>query len=540
MTVGIGAWAQAIVNPEAGKYYRIRHASGLYLTDTGFESTIESKAESNSQIVEFVPVAGTTNVYNIRRVSTGMFMGAGSPYCSGYNASREWVTAPISRNIPLAQFAIEPSATDGTKVLLQNQGKKNASKGYLGTDNVATSSSVYTDKDGSDADKHLWSIEEAEKYESEEAELADVYPEHTLPESDPRANAYEGYKLVFAQEFSGTTDTIDHGIWNFEEGFLRNNEDQYYNGDKNCYVKDGVLVIEGKYVLDQKIKNPKYAPFNKNSWPAKIGPYLTWTSGSMQTKGDWQSGYTWQYGIYEVRAKVPQYVGSWPAIWSTGRQYEWPYGGEIDIMEYYGGKIHANVCWGDGARWAGHWNSATVSDSELGAGWGDEFHIWRMVWDYNHMELWCDDFLVNNINLDLTVNDIPDADYDHSNGKNPFRDVRHMLWLNLALGGNNGGSLTNTPRPLYYLIDYARVYQKIGTDGLATYAVDEEISEPTFSLKDGTTAVKYVGAETTKAAEGVYNLQGMRMANSVDQIGSGCGKQVYVVVENSKAKKTIR
>lgn len=515
--------AESITNPEAGKYYRIRHASGLYLSDAHFNSQIREKAEDNSQIVEFIPVEGQENVYNIRRMSSGMFCGS----------NNKWDSTPISRNIPLSQYRVAVADADPEYVVFQNVGM-NAPKNCMGTDNTTDGSTVYTDKTGTDTAKHLWVIEEAELYPSEGETPEDKYPEYQLSDDDPRANAYEGYKLVFAQEFS-ENGTPDHDMWNFEEGFKRNQEDQYYNGDKNCYIQDGVLVIEGKYVKDEKIKNPKYDKFN-HSWPSSIGPYLTWTSGSMQTKGSWDSGYTWHFGIYEVRAKVPQYVGSWPAIWSTGMQYEWPYGGEIDIMEYYGHCIHANVCWGNGGRWAGHWNSATVHDNVLGEGWGDEFHTWRMVWDYDHMELWCDDILVNNINLDTTYNDVPEADYDHGNGCNPFRDVRQMLWLNLALGGINGGSLSNTPRPLYYLIDYARVYQKIGTDGKATYSVDDVISEPTFPYRDGETGIEDVTiSENSNGNCRVYNLQGMPVATSIDEVKDTKG--IYLVVENGKARK---
>lgn len=311
------------------------------------------------------------------------------------------------------------------------------------------------------------------------APVKDAYAEYELPDSDPRKNAYEGYKLVFAQEFS-EDGKPDPDVWQYETGYMRNSEDQYYDGDNNCYVKDGVLVIEGRYVKDDNRPNPAYQAGNSD-WPSSIGENMTWTSGSMITKGTADGGYTWQYGIYEVRAKVPQCEGSWPAIWSTGMQYEWPYGGEIDIMEYYGNCIHGNVCWGDGNRYGAHWNSATVHDDELGEGWGDQFHIWKMIWDPEHIELWCDDIPVNNIDLDTTDNDAATGDFDHGGECNPFRDVRQRLWLNLALGGQNGGSLDSTPRPLRYLVDYARVYQKIGTDGLATYKVDEKISPPTFN-----------------------------------------------------------
>lgn len=707
----------AFTTPEAGQYYRLRHASGLYLTEKGAKGTLEEKIEDNTQVVEFVPVEGKEGVYNIRRMGSGLF----------YGSDKKWSLIPISRNHALAQFKIEAS---GDKVLLKNQGM-NASKSCLGSDDTTAGSGVYTDKNGSDTEKHLWTIEPAEKYvkaptidglesilvngdfetegfeqaqseggqmilsslpgwgkissdpwnggpsinttdegntlliqgyqgngwgnvgvsqevtvvpghsyvvaldyyhptsddctwgykvsekrtvtmvnttpdgqqvevegtkvvelagfstgaadtewhrnfvgqaftaesdlitielylnnkntwwrdkkvEIDNVRLVDVtpfdyYADKTLPKGDPRANAYEGYKLVFAEEFSGD-GALNHDIWNFEEGFKRNNEDQYYDGDANCYKQDGVLVIEGKYILDQKRRNPKYDIYNKTGWPSRIGRYLTWTSGSMQTKGSWDSGYTWHYGIYEVRAKVPQYVGSWPAIWSTGMQYEWPYGSEIDIMEYYGHAIHGNICVGNGNRYGARWLSATVGDAELGEGWGDEYHIWRMVWDYDHIELWCDDFLVNNINLDDTFNAVPTGDYDHGNGCNPCREVRQMLWLNLALGGDNGGSLANTPRPLYYLIDYARVYQKVGTDGKATYSVDEEISEPAFKYKDGetnpTSGVSTIEvSDNDSEVSAVYNLQGIRVANNLEQLRGNHG--VFIVVRGDASEKVV-
>lgn len=691
-TIAKAADPTSVVTPAADKYYRIRHHSGLYLTDARFNSTIEEKVENNTQIYQFVPVEGKEGAYNIKRVNSGMFAGSNG----------KWNSVPISRNVPLSQHSIVVSAVDEHYVTLRNLGMSDG-KNAMGVDDEKAGATVYTDK--SDEEKYIWFIEPAQKYDeaipedainfivngdfedaayvqaldsasnqmrlselpgwtiqesntwngaqsiSEEegnhylnlagyqadgwadvavsqdvqlipgeeyalvfdymhnsaagnswgARLADgkgilvqhsatardtswqnmvirfvpntekvnvrfylsstkpsswmnqelyvdnvklvkvspddFYADHKLDANDPRANAYDGYRLVFAQEFSEADFTTpSHEIWNFEEGFKRNHEDQYYNDDKNCYIVDGVLVIEGRNVEAEKIKNPQYDKFAASGWPASIGKYLTWTSGSMQTRGSWDSGYTWHYGIYEVRAKVPQYVGSWPAIWSTGKQYEWPYGGEIDIMEYYGKCIHANVCWGNGNRWSGAWNSATVSDAVLGEGWGDEFHTWRMVWDYDHMELWCDDILVNNINLDTTYNAIPNADYDHGNGCNPFRDVRHMLWLNLALGGDNGGSLANTPRPLYYLVDYARVYQKVGTDGKATYAVDDEISEPHFRYKDGETAgVNSVVVADDADVSGVFNLQGIRVADNEEALRGS--NQVYIVVRGGVAEK---
>lgn len=520
--------AAAPLMPEAGKFYRIKHVSGLYLTDDGFKSTIADKEETNRQIVEFVPVEGEEGLYDLRRVSSNMYIGT----------DLKWNTTAIYKSHPQTHMRVVVAA-DPEFVLLQNTAMKQG-KECFGVDNTTSGSAVYTDKNGADAVKHLWTLEEAQPYEVTDPAPEDKYAEYDLPDSDIRKEAYDGYKLVFAQEFSNPGKP-DVDVWKYETGYCRNKENQYYDGDNSCYVQDGVLVIEGKNIENENRPNPKYVEGN-NNWPSSIGPNMTWTSGSMQTKGNWNSGYTWQYGIYEVRAKVPQYVGSWPAIWSTGMQYEWPYGGEIDIMEYYGNRIHANVCWGDGGRWSGHWNSATVHDSVLGEGWGDEYHIWRMIWDEDHMELWCDELLVNNIDLNTTNNDKPSANFNHGNGCNPFRDVRQMLWLNLALGGQNGGSLAKTPRYLYYLIDYARVYQKVGSDGLAKYKVDDEISEPTFAVKDGEpneafSGVATVGQAVNEACLGVYNLQGIRVASEPAEVAGS--DTLYIVVTRDGTYKAI-
>jgi hypothetical protein len=44
-------------------------------------------------------------------------------------------------------------------------------------------------------------------------------------------------------------------------------------------------------------------------------------------------------------------------------------------------------------------------------------------------------------------------------GTSPFKQKAYML-VNLALGGNNGGSLSGTTFPVRYEVDYIRVFQK--------------------------------------------------------------------------------
>lgn len=76
-----------------------------------------------------------------------------------------------------------------------------------------------------------------------------------------------------------------------------------------------------------------------------------------------------------------------------------------------------------------------------------------MDWDEKAIRLYLDDELLNEIPLSTTQNG--------SIGKytNPFNRPQYIL-LNLALGGDNGGTIDQAAFPMRYEIDYVRVYQK--------------------------------------------------------------------------------
>lgn len=258
------------------------------------------------------------------------------------------------------------------------------------------------------------------------------------------SKSHDGYHLVWADEFN-KDGKPDPKNWNFEQGFVRNNELQWYQPD-NASVKEGKLIIEGRR---EKRPNPNYEKGSQN-WKKKR-EHIQYTSSSLRTKGL----HSWQYGRFEVKAKIVADKGLWPAIWFLGVEGEWPSNGEIDLMEFYGGKILANACWGTKQRWKAKWDSSKKPVSSFGEkDWDSRFHIWRMDWDENSIKLYVDDILLNTIDVKKTIN------ADLSRGpKNPFRQPHYML-LNLAIGGNAGGDPSKTPFPSKYEIDYVRVYQK--------------------------------------------------------------------------------
>lgn len=274
-----------------------------------------------------------------------------------------------------------------------------------------------------------------------------LFDEINADSSTPKER--EGYKLVWNDEFD-KDGAPDRRVWSFEEGFVRNYELQWYQ-EGNAVCRDGLLVISARR---EERKNPLYQS-GSNDWH-RNREHIEYTSSSIKTEGNKE----FQYGRFEIRAKIPTASGAWPAIWTLGTKMEWPSNGEIDIMEYYRieGVPHilANTAWGTEKKWHAQWNTSAIPFTHFirrDPNWADKFHVWRMDWDEEVIRLYLDDELLNETRLSETVNG------SLGEFKNPFKQP-HYLLLNLAIGGQHGGTPDDPAFPLHYEIDYVRVYQK--------------------------------------------------------------------------------
>ncbi len=276
-------------------------------------------------------------------------------------------------------------------------------------------------------------------------------PEIKLPKNPyktdrPKPDKIKGLKLVWNDEFE-EDGKPDPQNWDYEHGFVRNNELQWYQPD-NAICKDGRLILTGK--LDS-IPNPGYNAEGR-SWQEQR-PYAQYSSACVITQNlqEFEGE-----GYYEVRAKLDTAGGSWPAIWLLGTKGEWPHNGEIDMLEFYriDGVPHtlANVAWGTETRYKAEWDSETHPLSAFlkqDKDWADKYHVWGMWWDESVIKLYLDNELMNEIPLKNTIN--PD-------GNNPFLgEEKYYILLNLALG-SNGGTPDDAQYPITFEVDYVRVY----------------------------------------------------------------------------------
>ncbi len=258
----------------------------------------------------------------------------------------------------------------------------------------------------------------------------------------------KNYELVWADEFDykGKPDSTK---WNYELGFIRNNEKQYYTDSlKNARVENGHLIIEAH---KEKILNIDFnsEDFNDKSWLHYIPKIDTaqYTSASLTTKGLVE----WVYGKIEVKAKLPRGVGQWPAIWMLGenkKEVGWPKCGEIDIMEHVGfnkdtifGSIHSEAY--------NHIDRTQKTQGIFIDKPYDKFHVYAIEWTSEKI-----DFLLDGRVYLQILNEHKTSD------EWPF-DQNFCLKLNNAIGGMWGAQkgIDDTVFPQQMAIDYVRVYQ---------------------------------------------------------------------------------
>jgi beta-glucanase (GH16 family) len=254
------------------------------------------------------------------------------------------------------------------------------------------------------------------------------------------ADSASDWKLVWHDEFdiNGPPDLAN---WNYENGFVRNHELQWYQPE-NAFCTNGLLIIEARR---ERKPNPNFVT-NSTNWKTSR-EWIEYTSASITTRRLRE----FQYGKFEMRARIDPRLGSWPAFWMLGAtpRISWPACGEVDIMEFYTGTVLANFAFSQAGKTK--WSSVKKPITAFGgAAWSKEFHIWTMVWDEKKMDLLLDGQLMNH--LDLAAADTADRG-------NPFLRPVYFI-LNQAIGGDCGGDPAATQFPLRFEVDWVRVYQR--------------------------------------------------------------------------------
>jgi len=241
-------------------------------------------------------------------------------------------------------------------------------------------------------------------------------------------------KLVWSDEFNdGSLPSTE--MWRYQTGGhgWGNKELQFYterrDENANAYIKDGKLIIEARK------ESFKDMPFTS----ARLNSNASWT-----------------YGSFVIRAKLPDMVGSWPAIWmmpDNATYGHWPKSGEIDIMEHLGrmkNTVHCTLHTEAANHTVGNQRTATtVVDTAT-----TKFHEYLVDWTPEGIAGFVDGeqyFFAENESLN-------DPEKGHAYW--PYDQPFHLI-LNLAVGGNWGGDVDPNWTKQNLEIDYVRIYQYV-------------------------------------------------------------------------------
>jgi beta-glucanase (GH16 family) len=234
----------------------------------------------------------------------------------------------------------------------------------------------------------------------------------------------DNYKLVWSEQF--TQPILDTNKWNIEirnKGWVNNELQAYTDKRNNIYIENNNLIING---VKEGYNDAQF------------------TSGRINTLNK----FSWKYGKFEIKAKVPMIKGSWPAIWLLSNSIEdkgWPDCGEIDIMEHINnedniyGTIHTKEY--------NHTTGSQIGEKVVVPNLSTNFQFFGIEWNSEKI-IW----LINN----KPFHQINKKDYFKNTW--PF-DEKFFLIINQAIGGSWPGAPDSTFNSTKFIIDWIKIYQ---------------------------------------------------------------------------------
>jgi beta-glucanase (GH16 family) len=248
--------------------------------------------------------------------------------------------------------------------------------------------------------------------------------------------------LIWSDEFDG--EALDPAKWSAAHDCWGGG-----NGERQCYTPGGVEVSGGLLRLTARAERA-VGPASPQGGRQRTRAY---SSGKVLTRGV----ASFRYGRIEVRAKLPEGQGLWPAIWMLPEHDNYgpyPQSGEIDIAEAVNLGANCTLCAGGEERRVHaslhHGPSLERNVQRSGAralpDSADGFHLFALNWTPAAMTWTVDGERI----LEART-------------RAPF-DQRFHLILNLAVGGRwaegqNAGGVRLDAFPAQMLVDWVRVYE---------------------------------------------------------------------------------
>ncbi len=221
-------------------------------------------------------------------------------------------------------------------------------------------------------------------------------------------------------------------------------------------VKNGMLNLKAQLISKEKfptcgaVTDPN---LDKTAWnsncPIESG-------GISSQPNSLNPGFSQQEGRFEVRAKIPYGLASWPAHWLLPQGGGWPQHGEIDIMEaWYKDEDHIYGNFHTSGLSTGKHVSKGESIKSEHSKWHEGFHNYFVEWDSDRI-IWGVDN--KQYLLIRKGEEIENEKWEYL--KHPFFFILNTTVSTHHNLEKNKPSDFNDFKDLEHLIDYVRVYKK--------------------------------------------------------------------------------
>ena len=300
--------------------------------------------------------------------------------------------------------------------------------------------------------------QKAEKIESETSvdkaeEVKEIKEEKKKNKSqNPFKKKKVEWELVWRDEFD--ENKMDTSKWSYWENGNPWNSGNYLdeNGDlvdqygfkaKQYYLRDNVKFEDGYLVITVKKEDNKTVKIDGKDRK------ILYSSGAIHTKDK----FSVREGKIEMRATMPEGIGTWPAFWTWPEGYSQasniPAKEEIDVFEIYGDNLQRVTGTAHALKADNTYASFVGSDLKIKKNEDlTRFNTYAVEWDEKEIK-----WLFNGrVYKRLSMKKVGRS------SENIFK-LPHFLIINVALQ-NKTGEDGDVKFPTEMKVDYVRVYKK--------------------------------------------------------------------------------
>jgi len=259
--------------------------------------------------------------------------------------------------------------------------------------------------------------------------------------NDYKGDEKKGWDLTFFDDFNDTK--LDYTKWRTDayyglryhpRNILDKNiaPDVYYSNSNFEFTGNSMKQVVKKENVDVEYVDWDGINHGKYTIPYTVGQI------------DSSNSFSQKYGYFEIRSKITDQPGSWPAFWLASTE-NWP--PEIDIYEIYTGRKRGKKSFSSNFHWRNEKGDKTGTKHNLPHRHktydvSEDFHIYACEWNEKGFKIYYDGVLVRVFTNPKAV---------------AFFDYPMHIIINSAIHVEQGPE--NAAYPNYHEVDYVRAYK---------------------------------------------------------------------------------